>query len=343
MRRPSRKPQPVAFTVQPRVVHMEEDLGSLSWCYQILIENRTDEDLRIVDAEARVYSGKRVVLTEALGPGEIARRAKPADAARLWFRPTEYAKPRRPTVRVGMAVRWSDNFVTRPRGCGATAVVHRFVFAATGGKSSEAECRVRLRKNRQATRLRLPFDGWWQMLIGHEHFEHHMRGGGGMGLDFIALCQRGAPHRGAGKRLRDWACYREPVLAPASGKVLRVRDGSPDSPPGLPRREPVNCVVIDTGNEEAVFLAHLVPGSILVGEGDRVECGQPLGLCGSSGYSLIPHVHVGLSRQGVGAPVVFSGYRVLRPIEEADDEFSLVQTVDCGVVRHGEIVQHAAE
>ena len=334
---------PVAFTTQPRVVYIEEDLHSVSWCYQILIENRTDDALTIAEAKTLLYDGKRLVLEETLGPREIARRAKPADANRLWFRPEEYVKPRRGTLRAGGSIRWSDNYFVRPRGCGATHVVHTFAFAGRGGRPIRAQCRVPLTKNRQATRLRLPFDGWWQMLIGHEQHEHHMRGGGGMGLDFIGLCQWGAPHRGTGKRLRDWSCYRREVKAPAAGTVVSVRDGSPDSPPGLPRQEPVNCVVLDTGHDERVFLAHLVPGSIRVAERDRVDSGQTLGLCGSSGYSLIPHVHVGLSRKGIGAPVVFSGYRILRPIEEAPDQFSLAQTVEQGVIRHGEVVCHAEE
>ena len=341
MARKGRTGHPIAFTTQPRVVYLEEDLHSVSWCYQILVENRRDQDLTIVDAATLLYSGSRLVLEETLGSREIARRAKPADAKRMWFRPEEYVKPRRPLLRAGGVLRWSDNFFVRPRGCGATAVVHKFGLAARRGKRIEAECRVPLKKNRQATQLRLPFDGWWQMLIGHEHYEHHMRGGGGMGMDFICLGRGGAPHRGTGKRLCDWACYGKEVKAPAPGTVVSVRDGSPDSPPGLPRREPVNCVILDHGNDERTFLAHLVPQSILVSEGDKVEGGQPLGLCGSSGYSLTPHVHVGLSRKGFGAPIVFSEYRVLRPIEEAPDRFSLAQTVERGVIRHGEIVCHA--
>lgn len=337
-KRPTRSP--VAFTTQPSVVYVEEDLHSVSWCYQIVVQSKTDGDLTIVEAETLIYNGSRLVLRETLGSREIARRAKPADAANFWFRPEEYVKPRRPLLKAREALRWSDSFVVRPKGCGATRVVHSFAFRKPNGSHIEAECRVPLRKNRQATRLRLPFDGWWQMLIGHEHFEHHMRGGGGMGLDFIGLAQGGAPHRGSGKRLQDWTCYRREVLAPAAGTVASVRDGSPDSPPGMPRREPVNCVVLDHGHDEKTFLAHLVPGSIMVSEGDDVERGQPLGLCGSSGYSLIPHVHVGRSRNGTGAPIVFSDYRVLRPIEEESDRFSLVQPVDEGVIRHGEIVCH---
>ena len=262
---------PVAFTTQPRVVYIEEDLHSVSWCYQILIENRTDDALTIAEAKTLLYDGKRLVLEETLGPREIARRAKPADANRLWFRPEEYVKPRRGTLRAGGSIRWSDNYFVRPRGCGATHVVHTFAFAGRGGRPIRAQCRVPLTKNRQATRLRLPFDGWWQMLIGHEHFEHHMRGGGGMGLDFIGLRQGGAPHRGSGRRLQDWPCYRQEVLAPAAGTVAAVRDGSPDSPPGRPRPEPVNCVALDHGNDEKTTLAPFSAGRDAANPSEQAE------------------------------------------------------------------------
>ena len=341
MAKKRQKTTPVEFTIRPPVVFIEEDLHSLSWCYQIHLSNRGAEPLRIVAAETLLYDSTRLVLEEHLGRKEIRRHAKPANAARLWFQPEKYTNWHRPVIPGNGELRWSDNFFVRPRGCWATAVVHRFVLEDAQGGRFDARCRVPLWRNRQATRLRLPFDGWWQMLIGHEHFEHHMRGGGGMGLDFIGLCDEGAPHRGTGEQLEDWACYRRDVRAPAAGTVVGVRNGSIDSPPGLPRSEPVNSVVLDVGNDEKVFLAHLVPGSIVVEEGDTVEPGQLLGLCGSSGYSLIPHVHVGLSRKGVGAPIIFANYRLLRPLEDEPDRFSLVQTVDSGVIRHGEIVCHA--
>lgn len=331
---------PLEFTVQPAVVHVEEDLHSLTWCYQLQLGNRTDADLRIVEAETLLFDGRRLVVSETLGPREIARRAKPIDAARLWFQPEKYCKPHRPLVPAQGGLRWSDNYFVRPRGCWASEVIHRFVLEADRGSRLAAECRVPLKRNRQHARLRLPFDGWWQMLIGHEHFEHHMRGGGGMGLDFIGLWEGGAPHLNTGNELSDWACYRREVKAAAPGVVARVRDTSPDSLPGLPRREPVNCVNIDLGSDEQVFLAHLVPGSIVVTEGQELEAGQTVGLCGNSGYSLTPHLHIGLSRKGVGVPIVFSDYRILRPLEDAPDRFSLVQTMARGIVRHGEIVCH---
>jgi hypothetical protein len=331
----------IKFTTQPAVVHVEEDRHSVSWCYQIQIENQSRQRLRIVEASLRLYRGARQILAEELGRAEIARHAKPANAASLWFKPEAYTAPHPARLAPGERLRWSDSFMTRPRGCTATRAVHRFVFRTGSGACVVKLFTVPLRPNRQATRLRLPFDGWWQMILGHEHFEHHMRGGGGLGLDFVGLAATGAPHTGRGDRLRDWPCYRREVLAPAAGRVARVVNDNPDSPPGRPLRVMHNTVCIDHGNGEQSFLAHFVPGSIVVREGQKVKAGQRLGLCGSSGYSLCPHVHYGLSRNGVGVPVVFSDYQVFWPVEEAPDRFSMVQRIDAGVVRHGEIVRHA--
>ncbi|HNR78571.1 MAG TPA: M23 family metallopeptidase, partial [Parvularculaceae bacterium] len=50
-------------------------------------------------------------------------------------------------------------------------------------------------------------------------------------------------------------------------------------------------VMIDHGNGEYSFYAHLKPGSMRVKEGDTVETGAQLGLLGSSGNSTEPHLH----------------------------------------------------
>ena len=46
---------------------------------------------------------------------------------------------------------------------------------------------------------------------------------------------------------------------------------------------------------------HLMKDSILVEEGDRVECGTRLALIGSSGRSSAPHLHFNAYRPGDGA------------------------------------------
>jgi murein DD-endopeptidase MepM/ murein hydrolase activator NlpD len=52
-----------------------------------------------------------------------------------------------------------------------------------------------------------------------------------------------------------------------------------------------NVIVIDHGNGEFSFLAHLNQGSVRVSKGDEVKKGQVIGLLGNSGNSNAPHLH----------------------------------------------------
>jgi murein DD-endopeptidase MepM/ murein hydrolase activator NlpD len=52
-----------------------------------------------------------------------------------------------------------------------------------------------------------------------------------------------------------------------------------------------NYVLQDIGNGYAAFYAHLLPGTVKVGKGDRVGKGQVLGRLGNSGNSSGPHLH----------------------------------------------------
>jgi hypothetical protein len=122
-----------------------------------------------------------------------------------------------------------------------------------------------------------------------------------------------------GRNLEDYLCYGEPILAPAEGVVVEVRDGIRDAPkPGTGWLDPFaadirgNFVVIEHAEDEYSVLAHLQPGSTSVSEGERVERGQPLGRCGNSGNSSEPHLHFQLQDrpeffEAAGLPVAFDG------------------------------------
>ena len=92
-------------------------------------------------------------------------------------------------------------------------------------------------------------------------------------------------------------------------------DGVPDNVPGTTNTKlaPGNHVVINHGNGEYSFLAHLRNGSIAVKLGDRVQPGDRLGACGNSGESSEPHVHYHLQNTegynvGAGFPAQFVSY-----------------------------------
>ncbi len=88
--------------------------------------------------------------------------------------------------------------------------------------------------------------------------------------------------------------YNSPVLSPCDGIVLRVVDGEKDNLPGFtnPYQAFGNYVMIRSTEGAYVVLAHLVPNSITVAVGTEVKSGDFLGLCGNSGNSTEPHLHI---------------------------------------------------
>ena len=97
--------------------------------------------------------------------------------------------------------------------------------------------------------------------------------------------------------LEDYGCWGAEILAPASGRVLRARDGEPDHPPGTPWSgayppDMGNHVVIEITGGTVLLLGHLQEGSVQVGTGDAVEEGAVIGRCGNSGNAVAPHLHI---------------------------------------------------
>jgi murein DD-endopeptidase MepM/ murein hydrolase activator NlpD len=91
----------------------------------------------------------------------------------------------------------------------------------------------------------------------------------------------------------DFPSYGKPVVADAPGVVVIAVDGVPDNEPGVVNKYDMhgNFVVIDHENGEFSLMAHLIPGTLTVRPGQRVEAGSQLGLCGNSGHTTIPHLH----------------------------------------------------
>ncbi|MCA9648836.1 MAG: urea transporter [Myxococcales bacterium] len=159
---------------------------------------------------------------------------------------------------------------------------------------------------RYRTRFSAPFLGRWVCTQGvdgpHTHRKQWRHA-----FDFEVRGRDGKTFRGDGLRVRDYACFRLPVLAAADGTVVRVVDDVPDNPVGEPN------LVDNWGNLVLLYHApglyslvcHLARGSTKVREGQLVRRGDALGLCGSSGRSPVPHLHFQL--QGtptIGAPTL---------------------------------------
>lgn len=92
------------------------------------------------------------------------------------------------------------------------------------------------------------------------------------------------------------------VVAAAPGEVIDVHDGEFDRChadaqsggivcPGYEGVTPANYVKLRHSDGKQTWYWHLKKNSVAVSVGQRVDCGQMLGLVGSSGISATPHLH----------------------------------------------------
>lgn len=177
-----------------------------------------------------------------------------------------------------------------------------------------------------SVRFRLPCRGEWTVLWGGDRKDQN---------PFAAWSadRRWALHLvrvEEGRRTRSWAeppragpedflAWTEPVLSPAAGEVVQVRDGVPDGdlvdvPEGTPASG--NLVVLRVADDEYLFASHLRAGSIPLTVGERVQAGALLGTVGASGVSpLTPEPHIAIhlqdspeERWGEAVPWFFHDY-----------------------------------
>ena len=91
------------------------------------------------------------------------------------------------------------------------------------------------------------------------------------------------------------------VLAAAEGKVTQVNDGCANYGyfGNTCGGRCGNYVRIAHDDGTVTLYCHMLLGSLRVGVGDHVGCGQPIGRSASSGSSTGPHLHLGWIRGGV--------------------------------------------
>lgn len=106
-------------------------------------------------------------------------------------------------------------------------------------------------------------------------------------------------HNGTDFRVPTLAAQRAgvAVLASASGRVLRARDGVEDASVREKGRDSVdgaecgNGVVIDHGGGWETQYCHMAKGTLKALPGDQVKAGEPIGSVGLSGLTEYPHLH----------------------------------------------------
>jgi urea transporter len=138
-----------------------------------------------------------------------------------------------------------------------------------------------------------PFAGAWTVWQAFDGAWTH-KGAWRFAYDFVLTDTDGKTHANAGAQLEDYYCFNKPVLAPVRGRIVAAVDDFPDSPINDPDKVNNwgNLLVIAEPRGWHVELSHFAAKSLRVKVGDWVERGTVLGLCGNSGYSPQPHIHV---------------------------------------------------
>lgn len=165
------------------------------------------------------------------------------------------------------------------------------------------------------TKLIFPIKGEFVVGAGHDfNEEHKTEWSQQYAYDIVGLSSRYEVIRTDGEKNEDFFGWGREIIAPAGGTIVYARNDVPDNTrPGLIQTniflklpEPEwaiggNVVVIDHGNGEYSFLAHMQQGSVRVKAGDKVKQGDVLGLLGNSGNSDGPHLHYHL----MAGPLLF--------------------------------------
>lgn len=163
-------------------------------------------------------------------------------------------------------------------------------------------------------KLRLPFDDEWFVVWGGRTIAdnyHAATRAQRFAMDLLVR-KDGRTHAGEGKQLADYFAYGRTLRSPADATVIAAVDSLPDQPiGGSDRANPAgNFVLLDLGTGEYLLMAHLQPKSLKVRVGQRVKAGQPIGLCGNSGNTSEPHLHLHVQDspvplEGDGMPAFF--------------------------------------
>jgi hypothetical protein len=235
------------------------------------ISARFTPDMRAAMDSAK-FAGVRETVREQLGAKEyeINEAVSPRAPHMIYDQLIEVEKINQPIV-----VRWTFD--------SAGGIAGFFVRPAAVSEAVSAFLDYKTK-----TALRLPFTGDWQVLWG----------GRTLAQNRYAMYpdQRFAYDFG----VRNGSCAGRPVLAPGAGTVVDLVDGVADSV------QLGNYVVIDHGNGEFSFLAHVERGSIAVKRGQRVRQGDQVGRCGTH---LQYHVQSTPSfLVGAGMPAQFQHY-----------------------------------
>ena len=136
---------------------------------------------------------------------------------------------------------------------------------------------------------------------------------------------------GDAKSNANYYGYGAEVLAVAEGRVVDRKDGLPENLAATDRSSRIvtlenivgNSLTLDLGHRHFALYAHLQPGSLTVGLGEKVKAGQVLARLGNSGNSDAPHLHFQLTDANSplgaeGIPYVLDAFKQFGVVADRD-------------------------
>ncbi len=141
--------------------------------------------------------------------------------------------------------------------------------------------------------LYLPVMGEWMVSQGHDGSITH-KGDWSKALDFVLLDNEMKTYAAPGNAAEHFYCYNKPVLAPANGIVQEIVDHIDDNEIGKNNSTQNwgNTIVIKHAEGLYTKLSHLKKQGFKTTTGAYVKRGDIIAMCGNSGRSPEPHLHM---------------------------------------------------
>lgn len=162
---------------------------------------------------------------------------------------------------------------------------------------------------RNTTKMILPFNEEWTVFWGGTTVEnnYHVAYANQKYAYDIVITKNGKSFKNDRSKNENFYAFGKEIIAPCNGTIVHVFRGVKDNVPGeMNKNIPHgNSIVLKTDNNEFIVFSHFKENSIKVKRNQKVNQGDVLGLCGNSGNSSEPHLH--LSLQNVADKMLATG------------------------------------
>jgi murein DD-endopeptidase MepM/ murein hydrolase activator NlpD len=331
--------QDIDVAVRPDLLYVETLTGNIvpmeRVFFHIVIENRTMTAIDVEWVRFDIVNSRGVLFSgQYSGPALMDLFDSSIDRRRI-------ESTAKQTLRIDASQRKaiSDIFLDFPKGFIGENLILELSYKS-GGKSDSKKTSVQLQRT-QAFSGRLPFEGVWYVSAEHGYLDPHKRFlAEAYAYDFLQIGPNGKSYQRDGRNNADYYAYGRRVLAAKDGTVVSVRGDMAENVPGESTNTANpggNVVVINHGNNQFGYYAHLKPFSVTVKPGAQVRAGDVLGEVGNSGDSREPHLHFHVMNNadpaaGDGVPVVFENWK-------AQSYGRFPEARQMGILPRGEFVQ----